>query len=213
VQVNWVYSGPSSSFSVLLDLIRTRDPSKLQECTVVVDVGGIYDEKIQRFDHHQKGFDEVFGHGFNTKLSSAGLIYKSVSWVPGIPNLITQSRHFGREIIRNRLRISNDDQRVETLYLKLYGVGLIAVVHSIYNEHPKDFIEGIDGIDNGVLQYPADIPPKYRVRTDLSSRVGWLNPAWNEPADRTTIDASFFLKPFFTRIEPILRLASERHQN
>jgi uncharacterized UPF0160 family protein len=27
-----------------------------------------------RFDHHQRGFEEVFGHGFNTKLSSAGLV-------------------------------------------------------------------------------------------------------------------------------------------
>lgn len=42
----------------------------------MVDVGAVYDEASQRFDHHQKGFKEVFGHGFVTKLSSAGLIYK-----------------------------------------------------------------------------------------------------------------------------------------
>jgi uncharacterized UPF0160 family protein len=30
----------------------------------------------KRFDHHQKEFAEVFGHGFVTKLSSAGLVYK-----------------------------------------------------------------------------------------------------------------------------------------
>lgn len=54
----------------------------------------------------------------------------------------------------------------------------------------QDFIEGIDGIDNGVQQYPSDISPKYRVRTDLSSRVGWLNPAWNESADRTSVEVS-----------------------
>jgi uncharacterized UPF0160 family protein len=44
----------------------------------VVDVGAVYDETKQRFDHHQRGFEEVFGHGFTTKLSSAGLIYKRV---------------------------------------------------------------------------------------------------------------------------------------
>jgi uncharacterized UPF0160 family protein len=43
-----------------------------------VDVGGIYDENAQRFDHHQRGFAEAFGHGFQTKLSSAGLVYKRV---------------------------------------------------------------------------------------------------------------------------------------
>lgn len=30
----------------------------------------------ERYDHHQRGFEEVFGHGFSTKLSSAG------GWVP-----------------------------------------------------------------------------------------------------------------------------------
>lgn len=42
----------------------------------VLDVGGVYDPSRHHYDHHQKGFNEVFGHGFNTKLSSAGLVYK-----------------------------------------------------------------------------------------------------------------------------------------
>jgi len=52
----------------------------------------------------------------------------------------------------------------------------------------QEFVEAIDGVDNGVSQYPRDITPKYRSRTDLSSRVGWLNPAWNEPFDSKTVD-------------------------
>lgn len=36
----------------------------------------MYDDAQKRYDHHQRGFSEVFGHGFKTKLSSAGLIYK-----------------------------------------------------------------------------------------------------------------------------------------
>jgi len=58
------------------DVKRSRDPAVLDICDIVVDVGAIYDESKQRFDHHQRGFTEVFGHGFSTKLSSAGLIYK-----------------------------------------------------------------------------------------------------------------------------------------
>lgn len=138
---------------------RSRDPSVLDTCDIVVDVGAIYDESRQRFDHHQRGFTEVFGHGFTTKLSSAGLIYK----------------HFGREIISAHLHLSQNDPKVDTLWLKLY----------------KEFIEAIDGIDNGISQYPNDIQPKYRNRTDLSTRVGWLNPAWNEPVDSQTVDARF----------------------
>lgn len=34
-------------------LVRTRDPAKLAECSVVVDVGGVYDPAQQRYDHHQ----------------------------------------------------------------------------------------------------------------------------------------------------------------
>lgn len=65
------------------DLKRTRDPAVLDTCDIVVDVGAVYDESKQRFDHHQRGFEEVFGHSFVTKLSSAGLVYKCVS--PYIP--------------------------------------------------------------------------------------------------------------------------------
>lgn len=60
----------------IADLKRSRDPAILDTCDIVVDVGAIYDESKQRFDHHQRGFTEVFGHGFETKLSSAGLVYK-----------------------------------------------------------------------------------------------------------------------------------------
>jgi uncharacterized UPF0160 family protein len=54
----------------------------------------------------------------------------------------------------------------------------------------QEFIEALDGIDNGISQYTNDIQPKYRNRTDLSSRVGWLNPAWNEPFDSQTVDVN-----------------------
>jgi uncharacterized UPF0160 family protein len=63
--------------SLLISAVRrTRDPTVLSTCNIVVDVGGIYDDSKQLFDHHQRGFTEVFGHGFKTKLSSAGLVYK-----------------------------------------------------------------------------------------------------------------------------------------
>ncbi|KAI0094917.1 GAMM1 protein [Irpex rosettiformis] len=141
------------------DLKRSRDPVVLDTCTIVVDVGGVYDESRQRFDHHQRGFTEVFGHGFNTKLSSAGLVYK----------------HFGREIIARSLKTTLDDQRIGILWLKLY----------------KEFIEAIDAIDNGISQYPTDVQPRYRLRTDVSARVGFLNPAWNESVDSQTVDSQF----------------------
>ena len=99
-------------------------------------------------------------------------------------------RHFGKEIIANRLQVRQDDPKVDTLWLKLY----------------KEFIEAIDGIDNGVNQYPTDLKPKYRVRTDVSARVGYLNPAWNEPADAQTVDVS---SPFFLIYVVVIRALNE----
>ncbi|KAJ6604680.1 GAMM1 protein [Mycena vulgaris] len=138
---------------------RTRDPAILETCDIVVDVGAVYDETKNLFDHHQRGFTEVFGHGFETKLSSAGLVYK----------------HFGKEVITNKTQLPVDDPKVMTLWLKMY----------------KQFIEAIDGIDNGISQYPSDVKPKYKSQTDLSSRVASLNPAWNQPSGPDVLDAQF----------------------
>ncbi|EJC97963.1 GAMM1 protein [Fomitiporia mediterranea MF3/22] len=140
-------------------VVRSRDPKILDGCDIVVDVGGVYNDSKKRYDHHQRGFEDVFGHGFVTKLSSAGLVYK----------------HYGKEIIASRLNVTPDSPVVDLLWLKMY----------------KEFIEAIDGIDNGVTQYPKDSQAAYRNRTDLSSRVAWLNPAWNESADTTQMDALF----------------------
>lgn len=36
------------------EIIRTRDPTQLAECDIVVDVGGEFDPKRHRYDHHQR---------------------------------------------------------------------------------------------------------------------------------------------------------------
>ncbi|KNZ73803.1 UPF0160 protein MYG1, mitochondrial [Termitomyces sp. J132] len=64
-------------------------------------------------------------------------------------------RHFGKEFIANATQPPVDDGKLEKLWLKLY----------------KEFIEAIDAIDNVISQYLSDIK---------ASRVGHLNPAWNQ---------------------------------
>ncbi|RXK36769.1 hypothetical protein M231_05930 [Tremella mesenterica] len=130
----------------------------LAPLNIVVDVGGVYDPKAHRYDHHQRGFNETFGHGFDKiKLSSAGLVYK----------------HFGKKIIADYLGCEESDPRVEIIWLRLYS----------------ELIESVDGIDNGVNVAPG--PLAYTVRTDLSSRVGRINPDWNEHVDDADYDARF----------------------
>lgn len=47
-------------------IVRTRDPELLAQCAYVCDVGGIYDPKTKRFDHHQVSYQG--------NLSSAGMV-------------------------------------------------------------------------------------------------------------------------------------------
>lgn len=170
---------------------RARDEATLSALDCVIDVGGEYDHDRLRYDHHQRGFTEVFGvGGFNTvKLSSAGLVY----------------RHYGREVISSETGLAIDDPSTETLYLEMY----------------KHFIEGVDAIDNGVEQFrpvkrrrhkrkmddegaeildvllgeeeeeDVALEKVYLEETGLASRVGALNPAWNEETSDAILDAKF----------------------
>jgi uncharacterized UPF0160 family protein len=36
------------------EIIRTRDQAALEECDIVVDVGGVYEPEKHRYDHHQR---------------------------------------------------------------------------------------------------------------------------------------------------------------
>ena len=67
------------------EVVRTRDPARLAELDVIIDVGAVYDPgaprsgththytarqadvrcaaATHRYDHHQRGFEHVFGHG------------------------------------------------------------------------------------------------------------------------------------------------------
>ncbi|CAG8565773.1 719_t:CDS:10 [Ambispora leptoticha] len=105
-------------------IIRTRDQQKLDECDIVVDVGGVYDPEKNRYDHHQRGFFETFSPQHSIKLSSAGLIYK----------------HFGKEIIGTRLNLNPADPKLELLYQKAYEdliEGLDAQDNGI-NRYPEE---------------------------------------------------------------------------
>uniref|UniRef100_A0A8C7EF67 MYG1 protein n=1 Tax=Nothoprocta perdicaria TaxID=30464 RepID=A0A8C7EF67_NOTPE len=89
------------------EVIRTRDPQRLAQCDVVVDVGGEYDPARHRYDHHQRSFTQSMrclrpDKPWSTKLSSAGLVYC----------------HFGTQILSSLLGQPEDGPVVTTLYDK-----------------------------------------------------------------------------------------------
>ncbi|XP_059473307.1 MYG1 exonuclease [Neocloeon triangulifer] len=132
------------------EIVRTRDPKVLETCDIVVDVGAIYDHEKKRYDHHQREFNETL---------------KSIR--PDKPFEIKLSSaglvfcHYGEQILRGMIGKENESL-LDILYNKMY----------------ETFVMEIDGIDNGVNI--CDGEQRYQIHTNLSSRVGHLNPSWNE---------------------------------
>lgn len=148
-------------------VLRTRNEELLRRATVVVDVGGVYDAAALRFDHHQNTFTESYdGPGSASlppiKMSSAGLVYK----------------HFGADLVR--------------AVAEGLGVGPLsdATLLRMQEKMYRNLIREVDAIDNGVEIVDKAVfegrpdsewkGTRYLIQSHLSSRVGRLNPAWNE---------------------------------
>jgi uncharacterized UPF0160 family protein len=145
------------------EIVRTRDMSILDTCDVVVDVGGVYNPKTYRFDHHQRGFEDTLtsvrpdlAKKNTIKLSSAGLVYA----------------HYGLDVIEQILQ-QND-----------YPIPANCL-HNIFLYVYEGFVEELDAIDNGVPMY-TEGKPRYRINTNLSARIHRLNPEWNSPQPEST---------------------------
>lgn len=109
-------------------IIRSRDPDILDMADIVVDVGGVYDHRARRYDHHMKDPPEDRnGH----ILSSAGLIW----------------RHYGGAYIR-AIGIPRD------YTYKSRTINLVEQVLKIINTR---WIYPIDRCDNGVSSGPTAI--------------------------------------------------------
>jgi uncharacterized UPF0160 family protein len=138
-------------------LVRTRDPARLEACHTVVDVGGEYDPSRNRYDHHQRSFGTSFP-GRPTKLSSAGLVYL----------------HFGREIIARRLGLAADEDNE--------SVGLVwRKVYESFIEALDAHDNGVSVYDPTLLA-AAGLQKRFSDGGfTLGAMVGRLNPNWNDP--------------------------------
>ena len=154
---------------------------------LTAQVGGVYDPATHRYDHHQRTFETTYdAEHTTTKLSSAGLVYK----------------HFGRRIIALHTGLAESDPTVDLLLMRMYN----------------NFVEAIDAIDNGVGRYEAvgggEVNSRYANSTDLSARVGKLQPRWNEPSNDAVLDARFEIasamagKEFFESLDCAFDLTS-----
>uniref|UniRef100_A0A182T8M8 Uncharacterized protein n=1 Tax=Anopheles maculatus TaxID=74869 RepID=A0A182T8M8_9DIPT len=142
-----------------VQIIRTRDLAKLDECDIVVDVGAKFDRGQHRYDHHQGTFNETLrtlrpelNMKWDIRLSSAGLVYT----------------YFGEEVIKQILK--------DKLGMEPTAECLLAIYKKVYD----GLISEIDAIDNGVPMFDGG-EPRYNISTHLSARVGAFNSRWDEP--------------------------------
>uniref|UniRef100_A0A4W3JBW5 Myg1 exonuclease n=1 Tax=Callorhinchus milii TaxID=7868 RepID=A0A4W3JBW5_CALMI len=138
------------------EIVRSRNAKLLAECDVVVDVGGEYVPERHRYDHHQRTFSE-----------SMYSLQPENPWVTKLSSAGLVFFHFGKRILSTLLGKEEGDPQLPALYNKMY----------------ENFIEEIDAIDNGISQHDGE--SRYALTTNLSSRVGYLNPPWNEEEQDT----------------------------
>jgi uncharacterized UPF0160 family protein len=153
-------------------VIRTRDESVYSKADIVIDVGGVYDHQMKKYDHHQRDYDERFDEKVELVVESAtstsNLVEKKIPRITKLSASGLVYRHYGKEVIQNIYpTLSNKD--LDLVYTKMYN----------------SFMEAIDAIDTGVEPLPKGcaIELQYRDSTGLSSRVSRLNPRWNDDDD------------------------------
>lgn len=142
-------------------IVRSRDHSILQQCDIVIDVGNVYEPSKYLFDHHQKSFTE-----------SMSTILPGKPWTTKLSSAGLVYCHFGKEILKEVVG-ERSSEEIEAVFGHIY----------------ENFIQEIDAIDNGYPMFDGE--PRYRITTNLSSRVNRLNKQWNTSNDSYNEEDAF----------------------
>ena len=136
------------------EVVRSREKETLDKCDIVVDVGGRFSHEERRYDHHQREF-----HLTMDQLSDGEINKETKLSSAGLVFY-----YYGKEVIRDTLHRLELDGEKDTIKIDW-----------IWKRMYIGFINEIDYIDNkgsgGQL-----------IKTGYSSRVGWLNPSWEDDA-------------------------------
>ena len=100
------------------DILRTRDQASLDECAVVVDVGGEFDPTRERYDNHMLDFSMTMNQLSEGKIRSDTMVASSVE-----TNLFFE-----------RIRISNLIRNLEIFRIR---IRILFVVRKFSNPNPN----------------------------------------------------------------------------
>ncbi len=127
-----------------VQVIRSRDSELIAKAEYVVDVGGIYDPAINRFDHHQEG---GAGKGeSDINYSSFGLVWKSYG------EMLCGNKEISDRIKKILVEpIDADDTGVSLSEPKITGVYDYNLCSFIYAFDPS-WKEGFTNVDKSFMQ-------------------------------------------------------------
>lgn len=145
-------------------IIRTREEEIIKKSHYCVDVGGVYDLENNRFDHHQKEFNDTFNEASKIRLSSSGLVYKK----------------YGKDIILELLKEEEDYNKPSN---EKEAHDQSVLVDILYNKIYFSFMMEIDAHDNGIMSHEGG-KKIYDIHTKLSLRIRDLNPSDNNEVKR-----------------------------
>ncbi|MFA6536558.1 MAG: MYG1 family protein [Candidatus Paceibacterota bacterium] len=109
-----------------LELVRTRDEVLISQGDYVFDVGGIYDESKNRFDHHQKGGAGKRPDG--VPFASFGLVWKKFGDKIAGPKEIANL--FDHDFVRYIDIMDNGDGELKPVFGDVYPYTLAGVIFS-----------------------------------------------------------------------------------
>lgn len=152
-------------------IVRTRNNKELDKCDIVIDVGAVYDHSKLRYDHHQRTFSSFLAEEHPDVRAES----RPEGFVTKLSACGLVYKHYGLEAILPALTKGSGlpEQMLPIIYKKIYG----------------GFVEEVDAIDNGIDISAGEL--RYRISTNLSVRVGKLNPVWNEDGGKPRRNALF----------------------
>jgi uncharacterized UPF0160 family protein len=164
------------------EVIRTRDEKPIKKADIVVDIGGIYDPELNRFDHHQKS-----GGGKRPNsipYSSFGLVWKK----------------FGEEICGSKdVAIKIDHTLVQAIDAGDNGVNIFSpvipevfpyLIHAVIDQYRLTWKEDGDWdkrFSEAVSWAISFLKRRVKVETDIVEGIHIATQAYHSSQDKRII--------------------------
>lgn len=120
-------------------LVRTTDPDVLAKADIVFDIGRIYDEQTNRFDHHQKGGAGQRENGI--PYAAFGLVWKTYG------PLLCESLELAQEIDRYFVQAVDASDNGVDLFEKKFSDVSLNTLESVVGSFNLSFDENEDLVD------------------------------------------------------------------